>query len=201
MSFASFHAWHARVPSVSLPGAARVKFQHKAQHKAQAQHQAQDARTRRQSNGWINYAIRTSPLMSRGCDRRQPKQAVAAYTGYRWPGASRASSVLKGQAEASFRCHFLPVFLVQSALEQPALLDGASALVRAHHYRYLYMHQHLHCAVHSISIDTRYAIVCIDRERPVPCQCPPPATSAFSLYLVLSLMEPRPPGSSGLWCV
>ena len=68
-------------------------------------------------------------------------------------------------------------------------------------YRYLYMHQHLHCAVHSISIDTRYAIVCIDRERPVPCQCPPPATSAFSLYLVLSLMEPRPPGSSGLWCV
>ena len=57
-------------------------------------------------------------------DRRQPKQAVAAYTGYRWPGASRASSVLKGQAEASFRCR--SSILVQSALEQPVLLDGAS---------------------------------------------------------------------------
>ena len=41
-------------------------------------------------------------------DRRQPKQAVAAYTGYRWPGASRASSVLKGQAGAGgFRCQCL----------------------------------------------------------------------------------------------
>ena len=65
-------------------------------------------RTRRQSNGSTGCAIRTSPLMSRGCDRRQPKQAVAAYTGYRWPGASRASSVLKGQAGAGgFRCQSL----------------------------------------------------------------------------------------------
>mgnify|MGYP003320339746 CR=1 FL=1 len=71
--------------------------------------------------------------MSRGCDRRQPKRAVAAYTGYRWPGLAGLAAAAVSYAEEILRSLSVsPVYPKQCVRAACATRDGASCSVRAH---------------------------------------------------------------------